>query len=379
MMHASRVGLAALALCLSGCSTMPLGLASFESRVPGIQRFQLLEGDLAQELAFVRVVLFDRTQGYHTQALPATWNSASVRLHATDTTATLTTDRLATINRAGGFTGGTTSGVVFGTLRPGHYTFQVVLFSGSDGSGTSAAVQTLDLTLAGGTNTALTVTMKTTDGADATSGGTVLNTTVSDTTGFLRSNGTNYASVLGGPASTPILVAGDTVLLDPQLSDSTATGSSAVTAGGSSTSNTAGLDPGVLSRVLVTYVKASVTPTTALLDANETILTDWVRSGSEPIRGTTWAALADTTDSNTWPARGAETRTGSGTFSGTFNWNTTTGMFTSPAPFTDESALSENYRLIYRYFDNTYAHNLIRIHTLPLAVISPASIGLTVQ
>ncbi|HBN07553.1 MAG TPA: hypothetical protein DD435_02535 [Cyanobacteria bacterium UBA8530] len=342
-------------------------------------KFSLLSGDLAVEPAYVRVVLVDKTKkpNYTTQALPASWESAVVRLHATDVTAKLTQDRVALINKTGGFAGNTTNTAVFNTLRPGGYIFQVNLFTLADGGGTSAAVHTINLNLAGGSATAITVTMKTTDGTGG-SGGTTLNAAISDTTGFIRSNGANYNSVLGGPAAA-VIVAGDTLILDPQLADSTANGNAAVTSGTSTTSAVAALDPGVLSRVLLTYVKGSVTPTGMNLDASETILTDWVRTGNEPIRGTAWTTLADGTDGDTWPARGAATRTGAGTFAGTFNWNTDGTTFSDPLPFSDESGLAENYRLVYRYYDNTYSHKLIKIRTLPLAVVASASITLTLQ
>lgn len=378
MRFSSIAVLSSLSMMLGGCNSFPLLPAISGTGTPGM-RLNMLSGEAALEPAYVRVALIDRTQasGYRAQALPASWDSAVVRLHSTDATAKLTQDRVATINRVGGFTGGSTNAAVFTGLRPGSYVFQVTLFTGANASGTSAAVHTTNLTLVGGSSTAITVTMKTTDGADASSGGTVLNSTLSDTTGFIRSSGTNYTSVLGGPAGTPVIVAGDTLVLDPQLSDSTANGGATVTAGGSSASTVGALDPGVLSRVLVTYAPNTVSPTGANLDAGETILTDWVRSGNEPIRAVTWASLADSGDGSTWPARGASTRTGSGTFAGTFNWNTTSGDF--PAAFSDESALAENYRLIYRYYDNTYGHSLIRVQTLPLAVVQPASINLTVQ
>lgn len=373
-MNIARILLLAPVL-LSGCQIAP-SLLGRPLDTP--LTFNMLTGEAAIEPAFVRVSLVDRTRpaGYGVQALPASWDSAVIRLHATD--GKLTADRVATLNRATEFGGGTSTGsAAFATLRPGNYVFQVTLFTGANGTGTSAAVHTINLTLEGGTNTAITVTMKTTDGTGA-SGGTTLNTTVDDVTGFVRATGTDYNSIEGGPAGVPVIVAGDKLILDPLLADSTATGSASAT-GGSSTSASAPLDPGVLSRVVVSYVKASVTPTTATLDAAETYLTDWVRAGNEPIRGVTWASLANGTDGNTWPAGSAGTRTGSGTFAGTLNWNTTTGMFTDPVPFANEAALSENYRLVYRYFDNTYGHHLIRIRTLPLAVLAPASINLTVQ
>lgn len=378
MRFSSLAAMLSLSLLVGGCSAMPL-LPDLTGRDTPAMKLNMLSGDAALEPAYVRVALIDRTRqsGYRAQALPAVWDSAVVRLHSTDATAKLTQDRVATIDRATDFTGGTTNSAVFTRLRPGNYVFQVTLFTGAGGTGTSAAVHTTNLTLAGGSSTALTVTMKTTDGTGG-SGGTTLNTTVSDTTGFIRSGGTNYNSTLGsGTAGLPVIVAGDTLVLDPLLADSTANGSATVTAGGSSVSVVGALDPGVLSRVLVTFAANTVAPTGPNLDAGETILTDWVRSGNEPIRASTWASLADSGDGGTWPARGAATRTGSGTFAGTFNWNTTTGDF--PAAFGDESALSENYRLIYRYYDNTYGHNLIRVRTEPLAVVSPASINLTVQ
>lgn len=362
-------------LVLGGCQTVP----PMPGHTPEIPlHFNLLTGEAALEPAFVRVSLIDETrrQGYGVQALPAAWDSAVVRLHATD--GKLTADRVATLNRVSEFGGGNSTGsAVFTRLRPGTYVFQVTLFTGPNATGTSAAVHTLNVNLAGGTNTAITVTMKTTDGTGA-NGGTSINTTVDDATGFIRATGTDYNSVEGGPAGVPVIVAGDTLILDPQLADSTATGGGS-TSGTSTATAVADLDPGVLSRVVVSYVKASVTPTTAVLDPAETHLTDWVRSGNEPIRAITWTSLANGTDGNTWPAGSDGSRTGSGTFGGTFNWNTTAAMFTDPAPFADESALAENYRLVYRYFDNTYGHNLIRIRTLPMAVVSPASINLTVN
>lgn len=371
-----------ISLMLGGCSgVMPL-FPSPAGHGAQAMKLTMLSGDAALEPAFVRVALIDRTQlsGYRAQALPGAWASAVVRLHSSDATAKLTQDRVATINKATGFTDGagnsTTNAAAFTHLRPGNYVFQVSLFSGANGTGTSVAVHTTNLTLNGGSSTALTVTMKTTDGTGA-SGGTTLNTTVSDTTGFARSSNTNRNSTLGGPAGTPVIVAGDTLVLDPLLADSTANGGATVTAGGSSVGVVGDLDPGVLSRVVVSFAASSVSPTLATLEAGETFLTDWVRANNEPIRGVTWASLADSGDGSTWPARGAATRTGSGTFAGTFNWNTVTGDF--PSAFADESALAENYRLIYRYYDNTYSHNLIKIRTQPLAVVSPASINLTVD
>lgn len=381
MNFSSLALLVSLSGMLGGCSvTSPL-LPVMAGNGSSSMKLTMLSGDAAIEPAFVRVALIDRTlaAGYRAQALPVSWESAVVRLHSTDATAKLTQDRVATINRAGGFTDGagnsTTNAAAFTNLRPGNYIFQVALFTGADATGTNAAVHTTNLALVGGSSTALTVTMKTTDGADATSGGTVLNTTVSDTTGFVRSSATN--STLGGPAGIPVVVAGDTLVLDPLLSDSTANGGATVTSGGSGTSLVADLDPGVLSRVVVSYARETVSPTGATLLAGETLLTDWVRANNEPIRGVTWASLADSGDGGTWPARGAATRTGAGTFEGTFNWNTVAGNFA--AAFSDESDLSENYRLIYRYYDNTYGHNLIRVRTQPLAVVAPASINLKVE
>ncbi len=380
-MRSSRIVVPiSLSVMLGGCSaSLPLfpGPAGTSPL-----KLTMLSGDAALEPAFVRVALIDRTRatGYRAQALPASWDSAVVRLHSSDATAKLTQDRVATINRATGFTDGagnsSTNAAAFTNLRPGNYVFQVTLFSGANGTGTSVAVHTTNLLLNGGSSTALTVTMKTTDGTGA-SGGTELNTTVSDTTGFIRSSATNNNSTLGGPAGTPVIVAGDTLVLDPLLADSSANGGASVTAGGSTVSVVGDLDPGVLSRVVVSYARSTVSPTGANLLAGETLLTDWVRANNEPVRGVTWASLADSGDGATWPARGAATRTGSGTFAGTFNWNTISGDF--PFAFADETALSENYRLIYRYYDNTYSHNLIRIRTQPLAVVQPASINLTVD
>ncbi|MNS12989.1 hypothetical protein D3C72_445710 [compost metagenome] len=294
----------------------------------------------------------------------------------------MTQDRVATIERATDFGGGTsTSSAVFSTLRPGNYIFQVTLFTGSGGNGTSAAVHTVNLNLAGGTATSVTVTMKTTDGTGA-NGGTTLNATVNDTTSsYIYSGGTNYNSILGGPGSIPVLVAGDTLAVNPDLADSTATGGSSATAG-TTTSDEAALATGVLSRVVLSYARAPLATTGPNLEATEVFLTDWVRSGNEPIRGATWASLADSGDGSTWPSRTAAgaPRTGAGTFAGVFSWATSpTTTFTNPVPFTDESALSANYKLVFRYYDNTYSHNLIRVQTKDLAVVSPASIGLTVQ
>lgn len=366
-------------LLLGGCATLPPTPAFLQAGGPSPLRLNPLHGEAALEPAYLRIQLQPaRKSGLTTQALPGVWGSAVIRLHSTDATARLTADRVITLNTSS-FTGNTTNAAVFTTLRPGNYTFQITLFTGADGTGTSAAVHTTALTLVGGTASALTVTMKTTDGATSADGGTVLNTTVSDTTGFLRSIGGGFNSTLGGPAGTPVVVAGDTLVLDPLLSDSLANGGASIT-GGSSTGAVADLDPGVLSRVLLSYATGSVAPTGATLSPHETILTDWVRSGTEPIRGIAWTALADGTDGGTWPARGAATRTGAGTFSGTYSWNTVAGStFVDPVPFTTEAALSTNYLLVFRYYDNTRNHHLIRIRTLPLAVVAPASIGLTVQ
>lgn len=381
-MNVSRIAaIVSLSLMLGGCGGyFPLlSMAAGNGSPP--MRLTMLSGDAALERAFVRVALIDNTRpsGFRAQALPSSWDSAVVRLHSTD--AKLIQDQVVTINRSGGFTDGagnsTTNAAAFTNLRPGNYLFQVALFTGANGTGTNAAVHTTELALLGGSSTALAVTMKTTDGADSTSGGTVLNTTVSDTTGFIRSSAANANSTLGGPAGIPVIVAGDTLVLDPLLSDSSATGGATVTSGGSSASPVADLDPGVLSRVVVSYARNTVSPTGPALAAGETLLTDWVRANNEPIRGVTWASLADSGDGGTWPAGGAATRTGSGTFSGTFNWNTDAGDFA--AAFGDESALAENYRLIYRYYDNAYGHTLIRVRTQPLAVVAPASITLTVK
>jgi hypothetical protein len=363
-----------LAAMSSGCG-VPATLALREAFPI---RFTLLTGEQALEAATIRVMLVDRTHPanlYRVQTLPSIWESAIVRLHAK--AAPLTQDRTVAINRSGGFSGNTTQGAAFTMLRPGDYLFQVTLMSGADGTGESTAVHTTELMLKGGSNTSITVSMKTTDGADSSSGGTVLNSAVSDTLGYVHCNSTNYNSVLCSNPSLPVIVAGDTLAVDPLLSDSTATGSASVAAGGSTVCPIADLDPGVLSRVVLSYASASVIPTGSVLVPGEVFLTDWVRNGNDPVRQQSWAAIADDTDGASWPARGGAVRTGSGTFNGAFTWNTTISQF--PLAFADESALSENYRLVFRYYDNTTSHRLIRIRTLPLAVVSPASIGFTVQ
>jgi hypothetical protein len=381
-MKALALTAASLALLslVAGCATRSTGLAS----VPAApDKFQKLSGDAAVEPAYLRVTMVDLDRAVakarRLQALPTTWASARVRLHATDAIAKLTQDRDVIVDRATQFSGTSTSSAVFANLRPGGYIFQVTLYTAAGGNGTSAAVHTVNLTLNGGSATALTVTMKTTDGTGA-NGGTALNATIDDTSGSLvRSNGTNYNSVLGGPAGVPVLVAGDTLLLNPTLADSSGTGGSVAT-GGSTSSDEAALSAGVLSRVVLSYAPASLSAAGANLDPAETLLTDWVRSGNEPIRGASWATLGDSGDGGTWPARGAAPRCGVGAFGNTFNWATTAGStFVNPVPFANESALAANYQLVFRYYDNTYQHNLIKLQSRPLAVVQGASIGLTVQ
>ncbi len=366
-----------LAGCTSASPAQPLAPAA---STKDLRRLGVLTGDAALEPAYLRVNLVDRTTGargkYHALALPALWDSARILLKSTDATSRLLADREAIVDKATDFTGNTTSAAVFTDLRPGNYLFQVTLYTGAGATGTSAAVHTVDLALVGGVATSLTLTMKPTDGTGA-AGGTQLNATVDNTAASLvRSAG---VSVLGGPAGTPVLVAGDTLTVNPDLADSTAAGGVAA-GGGSSGANQPDLSPGVLSRVLLTYVKASVVPTGALLDPAETILADWVRAGNEPVRGVTWAALADGTDGGTWPARGAGLRAGVGAFATSYSWATNAATtFTDPVPFSDESALAANYQLAFRYYDNTTRHNLIAVKTRPLAVVQPASIGLTVN
>jgi hypothetical protein len=345
-------------------------------------KLQLLNGDAALEPAYLRVNMVDldhaRSKQRHLQALPAAWQSARVRLHSTDAVAKLSQDRDLIIDRATQFTGNATSSAAFANLRPGNYIFQVTLYTGAGGNGTSAAVHTVDLALAGGTATSITVTMKTTDGTGA-NGGTALNATVDDTAASLvKSNGTNYNSMLGAAAGVPVLVAGDILLLNPTLADSTGAGGSSVSAG--SVVDDATLSAGVLSRVVLSYAPISVSAAGATLDPAETLLTDWVRSGNEPIRGATWASLADSGDGGTWPARGTALRSGVGAFGNTFTWNTTSGAGgTFPAAYANESTLAANYQMVFRYYDNTYQHNLIKVQTRPLAAVQGASVGLTVQ
>jgi hypothetical protein len=374
--------MAVLALCaLTACSNQPTNAP----RVPsagGADKLQLLNGDAALDPAYLRVNMVDLDHAKpgtrHVQALPTTWQSARVRLHSTDAVAKLTQDRDLIIDRATQFSGSSTSGAAFANLRPGNYIFQVTLYTGTGGNGTSAAVHTVNLTLVGGSATSVTVTMKTTDGTGA-NGGTALNATVDDTSSSLvRSNGTNYNSMLGAAAGVPVLVAGDVLLLNPTLADSTGTGSSSVSAG--STSNEANLSSGVLSRVVLSYAPISVTAAGATLDPAETLLTDWVRTGNEPIRAASWTSLADSGDGGTWPARGTALRSGVGAFGNTFTWNTTGGAGgTFPAAYANESTLAANYQLVFRYYDNTYQHNLIKVQTRPLAAVQGASMGLTVQ
>lgn len=381
-MKAQALAMSFPLLCgLAGCQSWTPPAAA----APGAaaQHLQVLTGDAALEPAYLRVNMVDLDHipaaRRQLMALPTSWASARVRLHSTDATATLTQDRDVIVDRATQFTGNSTTGAVFANLRPGNYIFQVTLYTGVGGNGTSAAVHTVDLTLNGGSSTAITVTMKTTDGTGA-NGGTALNATVDDTAASLiRSSGTNYNSVVGGPAGVPILVAGDTMLLNPTLADSTAVGGSSVTAGGSTATDDAALNSGVLSRVVLSYAPATLAAAGATLDPAETLLTDWVRSGNEPIRSVAWSSLADSGDGGSWPAEGAATRSGVGAFGNTFTWNTTAATFTNPTPFANESALSANYQLIFRYYDNTYQHNLVKILTRPLAVEQAASIGLTVQ
>ncbi|MBI6545632.1 MAG: hypothetical protein HY692_02495 [Cyanobacteria bacterium NC_groundwater_1444_Ag_S-0.65um_54_12] len=364
---------------LSGCSPTITGPAKLVRSADSPYKFALLSGTAAIESATVRVMLIDRNRARRVQALPTSWSSAVLRLHAIDAVATLTQDQVAIIDQTTDFTGNSTNTAVFTTLRPGNYLFQIALFTGPGGTGYSAAVNTTKLVLKGGSDTAITVTMKTTDGTNNSNGGTTLNMQVNDTSGAIRSGKANLNSVLGGPTSMPIIVAGDTVVIAPKLSDSLAAGGAVVTSGNSTASSIADLDPGVLSRVLLTYAPITTEVTTANLADNETILTDWVRTGNEPIRGISWAALADMDDAGTWPSRGSATRTGSGTFAGSFNWNTTIETFSPSLIFSDEASLSANYQLIYRYFDNSYYHSLIRIRNQLLAVIMPASIKLGVQ
>lgn len=380
-----RGALALATALLAGCAhPLPAPLLPALDGAPAarpLQRLHILQGEAALEPAYLRVSLVDRTRAprarYRALALPATWDSARILLHSTDPTPTLLADREAIVNRATDFTGTTTSAAVFTNLRPGNYLFQVTLYTAAGANGTSAAVHTVNLALSGGTATALTVTMKPTDGTGA-AGGTQLNSTISDTLASLVR--ATDVSVLGGPAGTPVIMAGDTLTVSPDLADSSAAGAGTVTAGGSSVVNQPDLSPGVLSRVLLSYVKATVTPTGALLDPAETLLADWVRGGNEPLRGVTWAALADASDGGTWPARGAGFRAGVGTFGATFAWAThPTTSFTDPAPFPDESALAANYQLVFRFYDNSARHNLIALKTRPLCVVQPASIGLTLD
>lgn len=368
---------------LAGCTAASPALqAAPAAPAKDLRKLDTLRGDAALEPAYLRVNLVDRTRQatagkYGLKALPAAWDSARILLKSTDATSKLLADREAIVDKATDFTGNTTSAAVFTDLRPGNYLLQVTLYTGAGATGTSAAVHTVDLTLAGGSATSLTLTMKPTDGTGA-AGGTQLNATIDNTAASLVRSAD--VSVLGGPAGTPVIVAGDTLTVNPDLADSSATGGIAVGAGGSSGANQADLSPGVLSRVLLTYVKASITPTGALLDPAETILADWVRAGNEPVRAVTWAALADGTDGGTWPARGAGLRAGVGAFANTYAWATNaTTTFTDPTPFNDESALTANYQLVFRYYDNTTRHNLIAIKTRPLTVVNPASIGLTVN
>ncbi|MDB5101758.1 MAG: hypothetical protein JWM80_6179 [Cyanobacteria bacterium RYN_339] len=383
-MKAHALAMSAALLCaLTACSNQPVSAPGTQVTA-GANKLQQLRGDAALEPAYVRVNLVDMDHAKagqrHVQALPTTWASARVRLHSTDAVSKLTQDRDLIIDRATQFTGNATSSAAFANLRPGNYIFQVTLYTAAGGNGTSAAVHTVDLALAGGSSTAITVTMKTTDGTGA-NGGTMLNATVDDTAASLvKSNGTNYNSMLGAAAGVPVLVAGDILLMNPTLADSTGAGASSVTAGGSTAANNAALSAGVLSRVVLSYAPISVSATGATLDPAEIFLTDWVRSGNEPIRGATWAGLGDSGDGGTWPARGAALRSGVGAFGNTFTWNTTGGAGgTFPAAYPNESTLAANYQLVFRYYDNTYQHNLIKVQTRPLAAVQGASVGLTVQ
>lgn len=358
-----------LVLFANGCGTVALPASA-----PGALRFVMLQGEAALEPATLRVTMVDKTCGssrYQVQALPSSWKSACLCLQSVDR---LTQPRCLTLNCNSDFTANSTKNAAFTNLRPGEYIFQVTLMSEPNGAGESTAVHTVHLSLVGGSSTAIAVTMQTTVGEDAAHGGTVLNSTVSDTTGYVRSNGTSNNSVLAS-GSLPVIVAGDTLLVAPNLADSTAPSSASMTVGGVVTP--LAIEPGVLSRVVLSYASTKVKPAGSNLVDGEIYLTDWVRNGNDVIRNVPWQNLANSTDEASWPAGSNHTRTGKSTFNGTYTWNTTTDMF--PLAFADESALAENYLLVFRYYDNTTKHRLIAIKTLPMAVVAPASIGLTVN
>lgn len=352
-------------MLLVGCA------APLKSPLASERSFTILSGEAAIEPAYLNFKLVDQTgpkPKYTTQDLPTddTWTHAQIRLHSKNgTQLKLTADRVMTIARAPVY-----ENASFTHLRPGSYVLQVALL---DASGLSVAAHSIDLPLQGGAVTTVAVTMKTTN--DATKGSaTTFNAAVSnDVDSLARSM--NYLNSVTGVNGVPVIVEEDTIRLNPTLADTGKTGSG--TANGEAVSSTDNINPGVMSRVVLSYApSATVIPATSEgLVAGEVLLADWLRGGSEPVSGSTWASLAENGDGG-WPTSLPADHVAVGTtdFDNTFDW--VTGTFANASA--TETA-TPNYKLVFRFYDNTRDHNLIAIKTHDLIVLKAASFNVSVN